>query len=148
MRIIVFFFLNKTVLLWTWKLPSVRRSFKSLQIFFLLVVGDVLAVRATALALFQALCCTFSFLQFVLPAVTLASDELPVLQASLDGAESEDIEPSVFPWKQNKSRLCFAWRLLLIFLLCFKHPPTAETMVSFGGRITRRLLKTGALSEA
>lgn len=49
---------------------------------------------------------TFSFLQFVLPAVTLASDELPFLQASLDAAESEHVQPSVLSWKRNEGHFC------------------------------------------
>lgn len=53
------------------------------------------------------LCRTFSFLQFIFPAVTLASDQLLLLQASLERAESVHIEPSILPWKQNKSHFCF-----------------------------------------
>lgn len=45
--------------------------------------------------------CTFGFLQFILPAVTLASDELPLFQASLQRAESVHVEPSVLPWENQ-----------------------------------------------
>lgn len=76
-------------------------------------------VCATLCIFLHAWCRTFSFLQFILPAVTLASDELPLLQASLECAESEHIEPSVLPWKRNKSQFCFAWRLLLTCRLFF-----------------------------
>lgn len=38
---------------------------------------------------------TFGFLQFVLAAVTLASYQLPLLQASLQRSQPEHIEPSV-----------------------------------------------------
>lgn len=56
------------------------------------------------------LCRTFSFLQFILPAVTLASDELLLLQASLERSESEHIKASILPWKQkNKTNpFCYA----------------------------------------
>lgn len=68
---------------------------------------DWFAFCATVCIFLQILCVTFRFLQFVFPAVALAPDELPLLQAFLDRAESEHIKPSILSWKQNKKLFCF-----------------------------------------
>lgn len=68
---------------------------------------DWFAFCATVYIFLQILCVTFRFLQFVFPAVALAPDELPLLQAFLDRAESEHIKPSILSWKQNKKLFCF-----------------------------------------
>lgn len=101
---------------------------------------------------------TFSFLQFILPAVTLASDKLFLLQASPERSESEHIEASILSWKQKAKK-----QTKKLFLLCmivtpnlpfcfwffFQHPPIGQTMVLLHcWRITRRLLKARAPSEA
>lgn len=77
--------------------------------FCLSVVG--IGLRSVQLLL------TFSFLQFVLPAVTLASDELPFLQASLDATESEHVQPSVLSWKQNEGHFCFKKGFLFLLFI-------------------------------
>ena len=96
---------------------------------------------------------TFSFLQFILPAVTLASDELLLLQASPECSQSEHIEASILSWKQKAGKT-----KKKLFLLCvivthnlpfFSASSNGQTMVLLHcWRITRRLLEARAPSEA
>lgn len=94
----------------------------------------------------HVLCSTFSFLQFILPAVALASDQLPLLQASLERAQSEHVEASVLPWKQSESRASVLQEGYSLFAISFLASSHGQTMALYRRRITRRLLKT--LSEA
>jgi len=92
-------------------------------------VMNLRSVSSTPALLLAPASRTFGFLQFILPAVTLAPDELLLLQAPLQRAEPEHVEPGVLPWKQRAKKVTSV-KLLICLLGLLEGFPRLSSLCS------------------